>query len=336
MIVYVNQNNRIMDIPIKSVNSFCSGIIDYAGLFPPAKLDLKTAFENYIRYKNSNYCSILSRFIIPAGLLNELENLIDSLFANERNILLSVIPETGSAETSYYELLTNSLKAVRKFSIKFKESVNAEVFEIKIPAEVIKNHKESYTFEFSERVSDIVTQEISENSFIFLEGYLDGDWKSSLKKIINGINEHNLNKPNTGFKLRTGGVTPEMFPSSEQIAYSIKECIDRNVKMKCTAGLHHPFRHYDYELRTIMHGFINVFCAGLIAYRHNLSMNGMKEIINEIDGNKFVFSTDSFSWKDWKISIDEIELARNNIMLSFGSCSFDEPIADLKKLKLLL
>lgn len=324
-----------MDIPLKSIKSFCSGIIDYAGLFPPAKLDLNIAFENYIKYKNSSNANMLSRFIIPSTMLTELENLITEKFNNEKEILLSVIIDSGKYEENFFINFENALSNIYQFSIKFSNSVNADLLEIKVPGEVLSIHKESYLSDFIDKLSESISNKLSKDTFFFIEGNLDGDWKNIIKKLINGIYHHNLNNYNAGFKLRTGGIKPEMFPSSEQIAYAIKECIDRNVKMKCTAGLHHPFRHYDYELRTFMHGFINVFSAGLIAYRHNLSMNGMNEIINDENGNDFVFSMNCFSWKDWKICIEEIELARSNLMISFGSCSFDEPVDDLKKLKLL-
>ena len=84
-----------------------------------------------------------------------------------------------------------------------------------------------------------------------------------------------------------------------------------------------------------MHGFVNVFGAGVIAMRHNISDYGLKEILSDENPDNFVFTDEYFSWKDWKINIDEINLARKDLMISFGSCSFDEPVEDLKNLNLL-
>lgn len=325
-----------MDIPLKSINSFCNGIIDYAGLFPPAKLDLKTSFENYINYKNSDYRNLLSRFILPSGLLNELKDLIEKKYTSENDIKLSILANSSENLDDFHLKLSETLNSIQQFKSELSDSINIDLLEIKIPDELLSGHKESYVTEFINRISDEVIKNLSEDTFFFLEGNTNDDWKDNIKKLINGIYHHNLIiYYNAGFKLRTGGIKPDMFPSSEIISHSIKECIDRNVKIKFTAGLHHPFRNYDYELRTFMHGFINVFSAGLIAYRHNLSINGMNDILNDENGNNFVFSMNCFSWKDWKICIEEIELARANLMISFGSCSFDEPIGDLKKLKLL-
>ncbi len=53
-----------------SLKNFLSKIIDYAGMFPPANLDLKSAFNNYLDYiSNSPYSWMLAKFIIPASKL---------------------------------------------------------------------------------------------------------------------------------------------------------------------------------------------------------------------------------------------------------------------------
>src|SRR6185437_4782040 len=41
-------------------------------------------------------------------------------------------------------------------------------------------------------------------------------------------------------KLRTGGVTRGAFPTADRVVGFMRACIDRGVRFKCTAGLHHP------------------------------------------------------------------------------------------------
>ncbi|MCB0727921.1 MAG: hypothetical protein KDD00_10680, partial [Ignavibacteriae bacterium] len=105
--------------------------------------------------------------------------------------------------------------------------------------------------------------------------------------------------------------------------------------MKFTAGLHHPFRHFDESIGTKMHGFINVFGAGITAMRHNITNEGLAEMLDDENPDNFKFTEDSFSWKGWETDIDDIVFARNDLVISYGSCSFDEPIDDLKSLKLI-
>lgn len=324
-----------MGIQLNSINSFCFKFIDYAGLFPPANLDLNTSFDNYIKFKKSQYDFMLSGFICPIKLLPELQNLIESKYPEEKDIFVSVLADVFVTRNEFLEKIFDQFKIWSSFRNNFKDSVISDSIEIKIPEEVIFENKTEDVADFIDVISEGLKNKVGNNIFLFIEGSMKDEWKKNIKTIVEGIHLHNLNSNDTGFKLRTGGVKAELFPTAEQIAFSIRECIDRNVKLKCTAGLHHPFRHYDYELRTFMHGFINVFFAGIIAFRHNLSIKGMHDILNDENGNNFIFSMNCISWKDWKICIEEIELARIELMISFGSCSFDDPVDDMKKLKLL-
>src|SRR5580700_6454893 len=46
-------------------------LIDYAGLFPPAGLDMAAAVRNYASYLSGRYSWIVGRFVVPAGRLDE-------------------------------------------------------------------------------------------------------------------------------------------------------------------------------------------------------------------------------------------------------------------------
>ena len=126
---------------------------------------------------------------------------------------------------------------------------------------------------------------------------------------------------NTGLraKIRTGGVTPEAFPSAEAIARFIRECRDHHVAFKATAGLHHPLRcvkplTYEPDAPTgTMHGFLNVFIAAVMPDR-------AEEVLLD---NELALNVD--------LTRDDIAYTRT-WAISFGSCSFEEPIADLKEL----
>ena len=59
-----------------SLEKFMNGLIDYAGLFPPAKLPLDEAIDEYITHFSEEKKWMLGRFIIPISKLNELEKYI--------------------------------------------------------------------------------------------------------------------------------------------------------------------------------------------------------------------------------------------------------------------
>ena len=57
-------------------------------------------------------------------------------------------------------------------------------------------------------------------------------------------------------------------------------------------------------------------------------------ILEDEDPASFVFDEVGFAWKDLRVATSEVLQARQQI-LSFGSCSFDEPREDLRALRLL-
>jgi hypothetical protein len=138
-------------------------------------------------------------------------------------------------------------------------------------------------------------------------------------------------------KIRTGGLTPEAIPAPDQVAAFIAACAGRRLAFKATAGLHHPIRamhSLTYEAdapRAVMHGFINVLMASAFAWRGEAEL---EPIIAEMDPSAFSFD-ERGHWRNKSLSVEEICQARHNFIHSVGSCSFDEPVADLQALGLL-
>jgi hypothetical protein len=133
-------------------------------------------------------------------------------------------------------------------------------------------------------------------------------------------------------KLRTGGVTPDAIPSVESVASYIIACAELRLPFKATAGLHHPVRKvhrltYEPEATSaIMHGFINVFLAAAFAWHGERQI---QPILAETDPAAFRFN-EKAHWRELSLSSDEIAVARSSFAHSFGSCSFEEPIEDLR------
>ena len=138
-------------------------------------------------------------------------------------------------------------------------------------------------------------------------------------------------------KIRTGGLKPEALPQPGEVAAFISACAGRRLPFKATAGLHHPIRALHpltYEAaapQAVMHGFINVLMASAFAW-HGESK--IEPIVSEMDASAFSFD-ERAHWRDQSLSVAQIREARLNFMHSVGSCSFDEPVADLKALGLL-
>jgi hypothetical protein len=147
-----------------------------------------------------------------------------------------------------------------------------------------------------------------------------------LDRIVNGF-----------AKVRTGGLTPESIPLAEDLADFLCRAAERRLAFKATAGLHHPVRS-DRPLtyapdapRGVMHGFVNVFWAAAFAW-HGADRATVLNVLNETDPGAFQFRHDQALWQDRRLATEQIAEARREFAHSFGSCSFEEPIEDLRKL----
>jgi len=116
-------------------------------------------------------------------------------------------------------------------------------------------------------------------------------------------------------------------PSSETLAEFLCAAAARRLPFKATAGLHHP-------IRTSMHGFLNVFVGATFAWL-GMDRITLTNLLNEADPQAFDFRNDGLRWRDWRASTAEVAQARREFAHSFGSCSFEEPIDDLRALGLM-
>jgi hypothetical protein len=141
-------------------------------------------------------------------------------------------------------------------------------------------------------------------------------------------------------KIRSGGVVAEAFPTAAEVARFLLAAHRAGIPMKATAGLHHPLRG-EYRLTYApqspsgtMHGFLNVFLAA--AWVHaGLAEEEIIALLDEHDVAAFTFTEDTVRWRGHGLDVETIAATRNHLALSYGSCSFAEPVEDLRRLKLL-
>jgi len=119
------------------------------------------------------------------------------------------------------------------------------------------------------------------------------------------------------------------------VAAAIATCRATGVPLKATQGLHHPFRHTDEILGAVVHGFLNLFTASVMAHAHDLPVRRLTEIIADTDPQSFVVEADRLAWRDLEASTDEVAAARSGVLTTFGSCSFSEPRDDLHSLDII-
>ena len=138
-------------------------------------------------------------------------------------------------------------------------------------------------------------------------------------------------------KIRTGGVTADAILPSDVLGDYLHRAADRRLPFKATAGLHHPIRsvrpltYASDSPRVAMHGFVNVFVAAAFTWHHAQPETGV-DVLEETDARAFQFGEDGVRWRSLTLSTAQIQSARREFAHSFGSCSFEEPVCELRDL----
>jgi hypothetical protein len=126
-----------------------------------------------------------------------------------------------------------------------------------------------------------------------------------------------------GAKIRCGGAT---VPSVEGVAAFVAACRDAGVPFKATAGLHHAVRRGD------AHGFLNLLAAAVFAHAEGLGEENLVPLLGEEDPAAFALDGDGLAVHGHRADAAAIAEARAELFVAYGSCSFDEPVADLSAL----
>lgn len=310
-----------------SLYPFLNQLIDYAGIFPPTSLTLDEAIRNYASYQLDKDSWMLGPFIVQASRLDELDPYI-ILFSNERPLTISAVGTRTSNPTEYYKGLLADLKKIDLFLERHGQVVQITTLEMPLPPNIPDLNLLNITSK--------ETMKRGLQTYCEIPAPLNPEWEETLHKSLDVIATHNSESPVTlGFKLRTGGVTANTFPTPRQVAMAIKGCRDRNLAMKFTAGLHHPIRMYREEIGAKMHGFINVFVAGMLTHLHHLDLPMIEKILADEEVSNFTFHPKKISWCGLKMTISEIKNLRDSVLRSYGCCSFNEPREDMKSMNIL-
>ncbi len=298
-------------VPSAAMRALLSGVIDYAGLFPPASLELATVAAHYAAYRSSDDAWALGRLVVPAARLEELADLARALWQDHP------MTQAGSPTPWLISALVGSdhgADADRISAFNAAHGAHACVDSVET-----KGDEPAAIRELGARFARVRQ---------FVEIPLGGELEALLR-VISEIGAF--------VKVRTGGVRADAIPPTAEVARFLRSCADAGLAFKATAGLHHPLRG-EYPLtyeadspRGTMFGYLNVFVAAVRA-REGASIEELSSVLEarrlSTLGGIGLATTDALDGR----SRDAIATARATFALSFGSCSFREPLDDLASL----
>ncbi|QHW34826.1 hypothetical protein GZH47_31220 [Paenibacillus rhizovicinus] len=312
-----------------SMRSFMDKLIDYAGLFPPAQLPMEKAIQQYHDYSHDPDSWMLGRFVIPDSRLVELAPYM-ALFAVHHPLRLSVIGGRTRTAAECVMQFMKSMERVETFRKLNPEAVVIDMLELPLPPVPIQA-------QLLEELGNGASK-LGLRTYCELTYALDAGWEANMLEALQAIADHNavaVHEARIDVKVRSGGLAADAFPTPYQIATVLEACRDRSIALKFTAGLHHPIRMFRPEVNAKMHGFLNVFAAGLLASALSLDRHRITEIVEDEQAEHFHFSDEGLCWQNLFISSADISAYRHSACSSYGSCSFDEPREELRALQLL-
>ena len=295
------------------LHSLLRDSIDYAGLFPPAGLGMAETVANYASYREGPHSWALGRLVVPASRLAELETAAEELLPRSPAPPWRVAALLGADPKTDLDMIgeLNCRHAA--------EGAGA------LGVDVVEGKAE--TAEAGERLLGRVPK--------YLQAYVEIPIVRDPTALARAVSA-----AGGRLKVRTGGVTPDAFPTPADLLRFIRTAHNAGAAFKATAGLHHPLRA-DYRLTYepesacgTMFGFLNLFLAtALVIAGADDREAGL--LLEERDPRAFRFDADFVEWRSHRLDLDTIRRARESGIVSFGSCSFTEPIGDLQSLELL-
>lgn len=299
----------------ETLRTLLAGLVDYAGLFPPANLDMRATAERYANARSGEHEWVLGRLICPASRLDELADAAAGL-----------LPTGDRDEDAPWYVsaiidgpLDGSLAMIAAFNERHADGPTAVVDAVELKAPDTG---------FIDSAIEVIPDEL----FPFFEIPTGVDPRGPIAALAGA---------EAGAKIRCGGVTPDLIPDLARIAAFLSACVAADVPFKATAGLHHPLRGehpltYEPDApRATMHGFLNVFLTACLIHAHDIDEHTARAVLDAANIDDFIFRDDAIAWFDQRLTLDEIDAARQRLATSFGSCSFDEPVEDLSTLGLL-
>jgi hypothetical protein len=302
-------------------------IIDYAGLFPPAKLPMTEAFTRFLAHRAGPAGWLLARFVCPSARLEELAPLMADSDLGQTPIRIAALGAGGDDPPGFADSIERDGEAMKAFSAAHPDNALIDVFEVKLPAEGHPSEVVDLTFHHLAGIA-------SGQPAAYFEIPLLGDRPDPVFQMT-AVAEagHRIDeRRRAGIKIRCGGLDAAAVPTIDAVTAAVSTGLVTDLPLKATQGLHHPVRHHDTILNATVHGFLNLFVASVLARAHHLDDETIRKIIAEEDPTAFRLTESILGWRDLEIGFEGVVEGRIHAMTSFGSCSFAEPRDDLASL----
>lgn len=281
---------------MNAIDSLLAGLIDYAGLYPPAGLDMRSAVRNYLNYRQGRHAPVLGRFIVDLSRLVELREIAGHSI---REMRLSVVGSTTADWDSLLPPIEDGLP-IETIEVKVDKSVDIGRIRAELPPSLPIYFEAAAGTSYSELLDAISSA------------------GGGAKLRLGGIVAEAFPSPQVVASLTAAIADRHIaFKATAGLHHPIRSC--------------HRFTSEPASLSGMMHGFVNLFCAASLLFFFG-ELSDAVRVLEDEDPAAWSFTNDKIVWRDFKWNSEQVQSVRRKFLTSFGSCSFEEPLRDLETL----
>jgi hypothetical protein len=280
---------------MNAIDAALSELIDYAGLYPPAALDMRAALHNYLSYRKGNHAGMLGRFIVDLARLDELREAAGESVADLR---LSVI---AAPDADFNAIAKHRSAGLRIESVEIKCDAPLKI------ARICEQLPPGVTCYLEIPIAQACTSTLDAIAAVghhakLRMGGIVPEAVPEAAQVAERL--HLLADRDVAFKATAGLHHP--FRSQHRLTYAADS----------PSGM--------------MHGFVNLLCAAA-AVLFGRATRDVQRILEEQDPAAFQVTTEAIGVHGCRWTAEQLREVRQ-FFTGFGSCSFTEPIHDLEAL----
>jgi hypothetical protein len=273
-----------------------AGLFDYAGLYPPASLSMRSAANNYLEYSSGRHVAALGRFIVNLDRIDELRSIAGDSFGRFR---LSVV---ATENADWDKLVAQVRDGAPIGAVEIKCGSAAEI----------------------ERIGRAIPRDLTG----FFEIGMDEAGRDLLKTVVAAGARAKIRMGGVvADAFPSSSVVAQMLQALAELRVPFKATAGLHHPVRSRR----PFTYQPQSPQGVMHGFVNLCCAAALMYFGG-DRKEAEAVLEEQDPSAWRIKPDAIHWRDRRWNADQVSEMRSRFLFSIGSCSFEEPIRDLESL----
>lgn len=283
-----------------AARSLFTGLVDDAAVFPPGLAPMADAVPGHLMHRSAWYADLVGPFLVPSGAVDTFTGSLPD------GAWLAVAVVADPAAPDPLDAALRALESLRRLP-----GVDVVALEVPLPRGADQGAAAS-------GLVGELTRRLPAGVRAWVEVQREPGWQEAVRTIA-------VAGDDLGAKLRTGGTSPEAFPSVDELAAFVRTAVDVDATFKLTAGLHTAVRGPDATGAT-HHGLLNVIGA-VRAALNGAEAPDVAQVLAETDPARLTSAVRRMSDADAAVL--------RAFFGSFGCCGVTDPVGELAGLGLL-